>query len=166
MYFIVSSRNSFITQNASLESCNYFLCDKSHKLLLCAYTFHNLELLELIYTSVGSSSYHLLCYHFKHYDMFVDHFTKYTWFYPLRHKFDVTNVFELRKILTYLCHLIFRWWRMLGLLTPFSCMTFNLFTSCSNTRAYTLVPDIQPLHSPLHALNMFLLLKEGIVVGQ
>ena len=30
---------------------------------------------------------------FKYYIVFVDHFTRYTWLYPLRHKYDVKDVF-------------------------------------------------------------------------
>ena len=36
---------------------------------------------------------------FKYYVIFVDHFTRYTWLYPLKQKFQVIDVFTRFKVL-------------------------------------------------------------------
>ena len=34
---------------------------------------------------------------YRYYVIFVDYFTKYTWFYSLKQKFDITSIFERFK---------------------------------------------------------------------
>lgn len=48
--------------------------------------------LEIVYTDLWTSLVHSLD-GFKYYVIFVDHFTKYIWFYPLKNKSDTKSVF-------------------------------------------------------------------------
>jgi hypothetical protein len=76
------------------ESCN---CNKSHRLPFGISTLSSSQPLELIYSDVWGPSPILSNDGFQYYVIFVDHFTKYTWLYPLRLKSDVLNVFTKFK---------------------------------------------------------------------
>ncbi|KAD7477841.1 hypothetical protein E3N88_00977 [Mikania micrantha] len=81
--------------NKSLSiSCNACHMGKSSKLHLLPFTFKSVSVLDLIFCDVwgpspvkssNGDSYFLLC---------VDHFTRYMWIYPLKHKSDVCNIFK------------------------------------------------------------------------
>ncbi|KAJ9557506.1 hypothetical protein OSB04_012120 [Centaurea solstitialis] len=94
---LLSSFNPNVINDFSFN-CNACQCNKSHKL-----PFHNNSLvsqspLELLYTDLWTSPLHS---HdgLKYYVIFVDHFTKYIWFYPLKHKSDTKEVFIRFKAL-------------------------------------------------------------------
>ena len=80
--------------NFLCESCN---CNKSHRLPFGTSTLSSSQPLELIYSDVWGPSPILSNDGFQYYVIFVDHFTKYTWLYPLRLKSDVLNVFTKFK---------------------------------------------------------------------
>jgi histone deacetylase 1/2 len=72
--------------------CNACHCNKSHKLPFSTSTIVSSQPLEIIFTDVWTSP--ILSHDgFKYYVIFVDHFTKYIWFYPLKHKSEVKDVF-------------------------------------------------------------------------
>lgn len=54
--------------------------------------------LEILYSDVWSSPL-VLQDHYKYYVIFFNHFTRYTWFYPLKHKSDVRETFIAFKTL-------------------------------------------------------------------
>ncbi|KAJ9560164.1 hypothetical protein OSB04_005324 [Centaurea solstitialis] len=94
---LLSSFNPNVVNDFSFN-CNACQCNKSHKL-----PFHNNSLvsqspLELLYTDLWTSPLHS---HdgLKYYVIFVDHSTKYIWFYPLKHKSDTKEVFIRFKAL-------------------------------------------------------------------
>ena len=66
-------------------SCNACLSNKSHKLLFSISFLHLINHLEIIFSDVWTSPI-LSQDGFKYYVIFVDHFTKYIWFYPLKKK--------------------------------------------------------------------------------
>lgn len=86
-----------ISQKTALSLCNCCFCNKSHKLSFGMSSLHSLQPLELLYTNVWSPALITSFVHFKYYAIFVDHFTKYTWLYPFRQKYDTTSVFEQFK---------------------------------------------------------------------
>ena len=73
-------------------SCNSCFINKMHKLPFFESTVTSNSPLELIYSDVWTSPVHALD-GYKYYVIFVDHFTKYIWFYPLHRKSDVYDIF-------------------------------------------------------------------------
>ena len=74
-------------------NCNACLSNKSHKLSFLKSTISSSHLLEIIYTDVWTSPV-VSVNGYKYYVIFVDHNTKYIWFYPLKNKSDhVKEVF-------------------------------------------------------------------------
>ncbi|RVW17904.1 Retrovirus-related Pol polyprotein from transposon RE1 [Vitis vinifera] len=79
-------------------NCNSCQCNKSHKLPFSTSTLSTSSPLEVIFTDIWTS----LVYstdNFKYYVIFVDHFTKYIWLYPLKRKSDTHDVFVRFKAL-------------------------------------------------------------------
>jgi len=72
--------------------CNACHCNKSHKLPFSVSTLTSHKPLEIIFSDVWTSPI-LSVDGFKYYVIFVDHFTKYVWFYPLQKKSDVKTTF-------------------------------------------------------------------------
>ncbi|WKA01920.1 hypothetical protein VitviT2T_020169 [Vitis vinifera] len=73
-------------------------CNKSHKLPFSTSTIVSSQPLEIIFFDVWTSP--VISHNgFKYYVIFVDHFTKYIWFYPLQQKFEVKTVFIRLKAL-------------------------------------------------------------------
>jgi len=75
-------------------SCNSV---KSHKLPFLVFSITTKKPLELIYTDVWGPSHIKSINGFTYYLIFVDHFTKYVWLYPLRNKSDVSTLFPTFK---------------------------------------------------------------------
>lgn len=72
--------------------CNSCQCNKSHKLPFSVSTISSSSPLEILFSDVWTS--HLSSINgYKYYVVFVDHFTKYTWLYPLKWKSHVFDVF-------------------------------------------------------------------------
>ena len=84
-----------INSSTSLSSdflCNACHCNKSHKLSFSNSSIVSSRPLQIIFSDVWTS--HVLSNQgFKYYVIFVDHFTKYILFYPLKHKSEVKDVF-------------------------------------------------------------------------
>lgn len=72
--------------------CNSCLINKSHKLPFSTSSLSSNSPLEVIYSDVWSSPISSFD-NYKYYVMFVDHYTKYTWLYPMQHKSDTLNIF-------------------------------------------------------------------------
>lgn len=72
--------------------CNACHCNKSHKLSFCTPSFVSKQRLEIVFSDVWT--YPVISHDsFKYYVIFVDHFAKYIWFYPLKIKSKVKEVF-------------------------------------------------------------------------
>lgn len=83
---IVSSNQLGLSSSLSSEfSCNVYLCNKSHKLSFSTSTLVSSQPLQIIFSDVWTSPI-ILHDGFKYYVIFIDHFTKYIWFYPLKQK--------------------------------------------------------------------------------
>lgn len=76
----------------SSDPCNACNINKSHKLPFNSNTLSSHAPLDLIFSDVWTSP--VLSYdHFKYYIVFVDHYTKFMWLYPLKKKSDSLTVF-------------------------------------------------------------------------
>ena len=87
--------------SSSLSStlfCNSCSTNKSHKLPFSTSTLKSTCPLDIIFSDVWTSPV-LSVDGFKYYVIFVDHFTKYTWLYPLKTKSQVAHIFPVFKTL-------------------------------------------------------------------
>ena len=82
----------FSSSLSKLFSCNDCLSNKSHKLSFSQSTIVSSQPLETIFSDVWTSPI-LSTNGFKYYVIFVDHFTRYIWFYPLKKKSEVKETF-------------------------------------------------------------------------
>ena len=81
--------SSFLSSDFSYNAC---LCNKSHKLSFSTSTLVSSQPLETIFSNVWTSP--IISHNgFKYYVIFIDHFTKYIWFYPLKQKSEVKDIF-------------------------------------------------------------------------
>lgn len=78
--------------------CNSCQINKYHKLPFHDSTITSSFPLELLFSNVWTSPI-ISDDGFKYYVIFVDHFTKYIWFYPLKCKCDVLDTFSQFKAL-------------------------------------------------------------------
>jgi transposase InsO family protein len=80
-------------------SCDACHCNKSHKLSFSTSTITSTRPLQIIFSDVWTSL--IMSYDgFKYYVIFVDHFTKYIWLYPLKQKSHVKDIFIRFKAIT------------------------------------------------------------------
>ena len=77
--------------------CNSCLSNKSHKLPFYNSSLSSSKPLELLYTDVWGSPWIQSNDGFHYYVLFVDHFSKFTWLFPIRNKFDVVHIFSTFK---------------------------------------------------------------------
>jgi len=79
--------------------CLDCLVNKSHKLPYFRSTLSSSQALELIYSDVwGSAPSSSINGHF-YCVIFTDHFSKYVWLYLVKHKFDVSHIFQYSNYL-------------------------------------------------------------------
>jgi hypothetical protein len=97
--YLVSKFNLELSSPSEVSfNCNSCHCNKSHKLPFSVSTLSSSAPLEIIFSDVWTSPIVSVdCY--KYYVIFVDHFTKYIWFYPLKRKSHVADVFVRFKSL-------------------------------------------------------------------
>ena len=81
----------YVPSNFTLP-CNACFCNKSRKLPFGASSMTSSKPLELLYTDVWGPTTKSVD-NYRYYIIFVDHYTKYIWLYPLKQKSDVKNVF-------------------------------------------------------------------------
>ena len=77
--------------------CNACACNKSHKLPFGASSLTSTQPLQLIYTDVWGPTISSID-GFRFYVIFVDHYTKYIWLYPIKQKSDVKSIFQNFKL--------------------------------------------------------------------
>ena len=77
-------------------SCNSCNVNKSHKLPFANSSITSSSPLDVIFFYVWTSPVSF-SNGFHYYVIFVDHFTKYIWFYPLRRRLDVHSTFVAFK---------------------------------------------------------------------
>lgn len=94
---VVSNHNLAVCRSFDF-SCNSCRCIKSLKLPFSESTLHSAAPLELLFSDVWTSPV-LSVDGYKYYVIFVDHYTKYVWLYPLKLKYDVFATFVAFKAL-------------------------------------------------------------------
>ena len=80
-------------------SCVDCLSNKSHKLSFSQTSITSTRPLEYVFTDLWTSPV-VSVDKYKHYLILIDHFTRYTWFYPLQLKSHVKETFIRFKALT------------------------------------------------------------------
>ncbi|KAL0837105.1 hypothetical protein Bca101_088995 [Brassica carinata] len=96
---VVSQFDLPISSNVLLaHPCNACSINKMHKLPFANSTLQTSHPLHVVFSDVWTSPM-LSLDGFKYYVIFVDHFTRYTWLYPLKRKSDVFEVFRRFKVL-------------------------------------------------------------------
>ena len=78
-------------------SCIDCLQNKSHKLPFYQCNISTSSPLEVVYANVWGPTPFSYIKGFWFYVIFIDHFSKYVWLYPLKHKFDVSLIFSQFK---------------------------------------------------------------------
>lgn len=78
--------------------CNSCSSNKSHKLSFSTSTILSRGPLDVVYSDVWTSPIYSID-GFKYYVVFVDHFTRYVWLYPLKQKSQVAQIFPRFKAL-------------------------------------------------------------------
>lgn len=79
-------------------SCSECLINKSHKLPFSQNSIVSTRPLEYIYSDLWTSPI-LSVDNYKYYLILIDHFTRYSWLYPLKRKSDVHTIFTVFKAL-------------------------------------------------------------------
>lgn len=82
----------------SHSPCNSCSSNKSHKLPFSQTTLSSSRPLDVIFSDVWTSPIQSVD-GYKYYILFVDHFTRYTWLYPLKNKSQVGQIFPLFQAL-------------------------------------------------------------------
>ncbi|KAF8389672.1 hypothetical protein HHK36_024191 [Tetracentron sinense] len=88
--FDLPLEKSSVTKKSLCVSCQ---CNKSHKQPFSISSMTSSQPFELIYSDVWGPSSIKSINGYRFYVIFIDHFTKFTWFYPLKQKSDVESVF-------------------------------------------------------------------------
>jgi len=94
-HHILKSNNVHV--KVSFNNCNHCMANKSHKLPFHLSTISSSSPLEVIYSDVWGPSPFVSIDNFKYYVIFIDHFSKYVWLYPLKFKSDVSTIFPIFK---------------------------------------------------------------------
>ena len=82
--------------SSSVLFCNSCSTNKSHKLPFSTSTLTTSQPLEILFSDVWTSPTTLVD-GYKYYVLFVDHYTRYTWLYPLKAKSQVATIFPILK---------------------------------------------------------------------
>jgi transposase InsO family protein len=80
-------------KNGHLSLCTSCSQNKAHRQTFNTHGLTSTAPLELIYTDVWGPSHEIGIDGSKYYVIFVDHYTKYIWLYPMTHKSNVQTIF-------------------------------------------------------------------------
>ena len=81
------------TRTLPLEACRSCCINKSHHFPFGKSSIKSSRPLKIIYSDVWGPAPITSIDGFRYYIIFIDHFTKYVWLYPLRTKLDVFSTF-------------------------------------------------------------------------
>lgn len=98
--YLASSGSVSLSSNfSSTFHCQSCECNKSQRLPFAESSLVSRGPLDLVYTDVWGPSPIPSVKGFRYYVIFVDHYTRYVWLYPLRLKSDVFSIFRQFKAL-------------------------------------------------------------------
>jgi len=98
VHSLVKSFSLPITFNQKLLSlCHLCSINKAHQQPFCVTSLKSHAPLDIIYTDVWGPASYIGLDGSRYYLIFVDHYTKYTWFYPMVIKSGVSTIFPLFK---------------------------------------------------------------------
>ncbi|KAG7552793.1 Integrase catalytic core [Arabidopsis thaliana x Arabidopsis arenosa] len=97
LHHIISTFSLPISSKSQIP-CNSCFINKSHKLPFFNTTISSSKPLEIIFSDVWSSPI-ISVDGYKYYVIFVDHFTRYSWLYPMKNKSQVAQIFPLFQAL-------------------------------------------------------------------
>lgn len=90
---IISQHFLPLTTCGSLPTCHPCHINKSHQLPFHSSTIHTIAPLQYVFSDVWGPAQELPYDGYKYYVVFIDHFTRYCWFFPMHNKFDVRTIF-------------------------------------------------------------------------
>ena len=90
-------KSSNIVYFGSLTKCILCLSNKSHKLPFSTSSVSSSYPLEILYSDLWGPALVNSIDGFCYYVIFMDHFSKYVWLYPLKLKSDVSIIFPIFK---------------------------------------------------------------------
>ena len=96
LFFMPSSQTTFPTP-VLFNKCLDCLSNKSHKLPFSRSSISSSSPLEILYSYLWGPAPGNSIDGFRYYVIFVDHFSKYVWLYPLKLKYDVPTIFPIFK---------------------------------------------------------------------
>ena len=98
--YVFPNDRSVINKCTNLvQTCTHCLYGKMHNLSFPKSQFVALSPFELVHSNVWGPTPITSVNGFRYYVIFVDHFTRFTWLYPLKSKFEVFSKFLLFKAL-------------------------------------------------------------------
>ena len=83
--------------NKSFSHCKHCLSGKMHQFSFPISNFQALKPLELMHSDVWGPTPVTSLNDFQYYILFVDEYSKFTWLYLLKHKFDLLDIFKFFK---------------------------------------------------------------------
>ena len=87
----VFNKNSLVTH------CKHCLCGKIHKLPFNKSDFQSTKSFELIHSDVQCPAPLTSANDFRYYVLFIDDYSKFSWVYLIKYKFDVFDIFKYFK---------------------------------------------------------------------
>lgn len=81
------------------KACETCYCNKIHKLPFPFPSLKSSISLELIYADVWGPSKMVSSDGYNYYVLFIDHFTRYIWWYPITNKYEISQNFPKFKLL-------------------------------------------------------------------
>ncbi|PNY00673.1 retrovirus-related Pol polyprotein from transposon TNT 1-94 [Trifolium pratense] len=90
-------KTSNISFTGSSEKCIHCLSNKSHKLPFSKSSISSNNPLEIVYSDVWGPAPVYSIDDFRYYVIFIDHYSKYVWLYPMKFKSDVALLFPIFK---------------------------------------------------------------------
>ena len=89
---------SISDNNKSFSHCKHCLSGKMHQFSFPVSVFQASKPLELVHSNVWGPAPVKSSKDFQYYVLFVDEYSKFTWLYLLKHKFDVLNIFKFFEV--------------------------------------------------------------------
>jgi len=99
LHHLVTSYTLHLSTSSSNVTCDSYLCHKSQRLPFHVSSLKSHGPLDLIYTDVWGLAPISSTEGYRFYVIFIDHFTKYIWLYPICHKSDVSLIFPKFKVI-------------------------------------------------------------------